>query len=164
MNTIACITKGLSVHGWPSGHALDSEEAIEFAQHQDVNCMIEEFPLEKANEAMKVGLKLGPSHKTRTNADFSTWRKVPYVLGAFWSCKAAVAAALGDQVMNVPNVPTFETPRRYLMAMTEECSRYERSSDRVTLSMLLTRYYIGVTQAQDLLPDDSRWLQVMYTL
>lgn len=38
VNTVAMITKGLSVHGWPSGHALDSEEAIQFAQHHDVNC------------------------------------------------------------------------------------------------------------------------------
>ena len=38
VNTVAMITKGLSVHGWPSGHALDSEEAIQFAFHHDVNC------------------------------------------------------------------------------------------------------------------------------
>lgn len=35
------------------GHALDTEEAIQFAQTHDVNCMIEEFPLEKANDALK---------------------------------------------------------------------------------------------------------------
>jgi D-arabinose 1-dehydrogenase-like Zn-dependent alcohol dehydrogenase len=46
------IMKGISVHGWPSGHALDSEEAIEFAEHQGVKCMVEPFPLEKAQEAM----------------------------------------------------------------------------------------------------------------
>jgi D-arabinose 1-dehydrogenase-like Zn-dependent alcohol dehydrogenase len=46
------ILKAISVHGWPSGHALDSEEAIEFAQRQDVNCMVERFPLDKAQEAM----------------------------------------------------------------------------------------------------------------
>jgi D-arabinose 1-dehydrogenase-like Zn-dependent alcohol dehydrogenase len=46
------ILKGISVHGWPSGHALDSEEAIEFADHQGVKCMIEKFPLDKAQEAM----------------------------------------------------------------------------------------------------------------
>lgn len=46
------IMKGISVHGWPSGHALDSEEAISFAQHQDVKCMVEKFPLAKAEEAI----------------------------------------------------------------------------------------------------------------
>ena len=39
------------MHGWPSGHALDSEEAIVFAQNQGVKVMVEKFPFEKANEA-----------------------------------------------------------------------------------------------------------------
>lgn len=43
---------GLSVHSWPSGHAMDSEEAIAFTRMTGVNCMIEKFPLEKANEAI----------------------------------------------------------------------------------------------------------------
>lgn len=50
-NTVPMIMKGVSVHGWPSGHALDSEEAIDFAQHQNVKVMIERFPLAKAQEA-----------------------------------------------------------------------------------------------------------------
>lgn len=45
------IGKGLSVTCWPSGHATDSEEAISFARLHGVKCMIEKFPLEKANEA-----------------------------------------------------------------------------------------------------------------
>ncbi|KAI9749031.1 MAG: Saccharopine dehydrogenase [Chaenotheca gracillima] len=53
VNTIAMITKGLSVHGWPSGHSLDCEEAIEFAQVHDVNCMIEKFPLKDAQKAFE---------------------------------------------------------------------------------------------------------------
>ncbi|KAF2424222.1 alcohol dehydrogenase [Tothia fuscella] len=52
VNSVPMIMKGISVHGWPSGHALDSEEAIEFAQHQGVKCMVEKFPLAKAQEAM----------------------------------------------------------------------------------------------------------------
>ena len=51
INTGPLINKGASVHGWPSGQALDSEEAIAFAQLHDVKCMIETFPLAKANEA-----------------------------------------------------------------------------------------------------------------
>ena len=50
-NTIPMIGKGLSVHAWPSGHALDSEETIAFSQLHHVNCMIEKFPLAKAAEA-----------------------------------------------------------------------------------------------------------------
>ena len=46
------VLNGLSVRGWPSGHALDSEEAISFAQVHGVECMIEKFPLDKVNEAM----------------------------------------------------------------------------------------------------------------
>lgn len=53
INTVPLIVKGLSVHGWPSGHALDSQEAIQFASIHDVNCMVEKFPLEKAPEALK---------------------------------------------------------------------------------------------------------------
>jgi D-arabinose 1-dehydrogenase-like Zn-dependent alcohol dehydrogenase len=48
---------GLSVHTWPSGHARDSEDAIAFTELTDVNCMIETFPLEKANEAYEAMLK-----------------------------------------------------------------------------------------------------------
>lgn len=43
---------GLSVHSWPSGHSLDSEEAIAFTELQNIKCMVEKFPLEKCNEAM----------------------------------------------------------------------------------------------------------------
>ena len=45
------IGKGASVHGWPSGQSLDCEEAIDFAELHGVKCMIEKFPLTKANEA-----------------------------------------------------------------------------------------------------------------
>ena len=51
MSPVALIGKSSSVHGWASGHSLDSEDAIQFAKVHDVNCMIEKFPLEKANEA-----------------------------------------------------------------------------------------------------------------
>ncbi|KAK8182097.1 chaperonin 10-like protein [Phyllosticta capitalensis] len=51
VNTVPLIVKGISVHGWPAGHALDSEESLAFALNQDVKCMIEKFPLEKADEA-----------------------------------------------------------------------------------------------------------------
>ncbi|KAG9782549.1 hypothetical protein KCU88_g3249, partial [Aureobasidium melanogenum] len=53
INTASMIQKGLSLTAWPSGHALDSEEAIEFAQVHKVNVMIEKFPLDKANEALE---------------------------------------------------------------------------------------------------------------
>ncbi|KAI4091266.1 MAG: hypothetical protein L6R37_007769 [Teloschistes peruensis] len=53
VDTIPMIGKGLSVTCWPSGHALDSEEAIAFARLHDVKCLVEKFPLDKANEAFE---------------------------------------------------------------------------------------------------------------
>ena len=47
------IGKGLSIVAWPSGHQMDSEDAISFAQIHSVECMIEKFPLDKANEALQ---------------------------------------------------------------------------------------------------------------
>lgn len=47
------IGKGISVHGWPSGHALDSEEAIAFAQNQGFKCMVETCKLEDVTDSVK---------------------------------------------------------------------------------------------------------------
>ena len=49
--TLEQIRYGLSVQSWPSGHATDSEEAIEFTEVKNVDCMVEKFPLAKANDA-----------------------------------------------------------------------------------------------------------------
>ncbi|KAI1432869.1 alcohol dehydrogenase [Xylaria sp. CBS 124048] len=57
-DSMLMVPKGTSVVGWPSGHALDSEEAIEFAKIHDIKVMVERFPLadvEKALEACKTG-------------------------------------------------------------------------------------------------------------
>jgi D-arabinose 1-dehydrogenase-like Zn-dependent alcohol dehydrogenase len=53
INTVSLVQGGRSVHGWPSGHALDSEEAIDFAEKQGVKCMIEKFPFDKVEDAVK---------------------------------------------------------------------------------------------------------------
>lgn len=50
-DTAALIMKAASVHGFPSGHARDSEEAIDFAETHGVKCMIEKFPLNNVQEA-----------------------------------------------------------------------------------------------------------------
>lgn len=52
INTAALIAKGLSVWGWPAGHSLDCEEAIDFAEKQGVRCMVEKFPLDKVEDAV----------------------------------------------------------------------------------------------------------------
>ena len=53
LDTNAMIGKGLSVSAWPSGHAKDSEDTIQFAQVHGVKCMVEKFSLEQANEALE---------------------------------------------------------------------------------------------------------------
>lgn len=45
------LMKGLTVQGWPHGHARDLEDTIRFAELQKVDCLIEKFPFDKANEA-----------------------------------------------------------------------------------------------------------------
>lgn len=47
------VQRGASVHGWPSGHALDSEEAIRFARDHGVRCFVEKVPLADAAKAME---------------------------------------------------------------------------------------------------------------
>jgi D-arabinose 1-dehydrogenase-like Zn-dependent alcohol dehydrogenase len=53
VNTASMIAKGLSIVAWPSGHALDGEEAISFAQIHGVNFMVKKFPLEQANNTLR---------------------------------------------------------------------------------------------------------------
>ncbi|KAI1454688.1 alcohol dehydrogenase [Annulohypoxylon moriforme] len=52
-NTGILLQKGASIHGWPSGHALDSEEAIQFAKDHGVKVLIEKVKLEDAAKAME---------------------------------------------------------------------------------------------------------------
>ncbi|KAL2281669.1 hypothetical protein FJTKL_11357 [Diaporthe vaccinii] len=52
-DTAMMVTKAASVHGWPSGHALDCEETIAFAGTHGVKCLIEKFPLDKVQEAFE---------------------------------------------------------------------------------------------------------------
>lgn len=51
-DTVPLVMKGASIHGWPSGHALDSEEAIRFAMNHNVKCMIEKYPLSDVQKAV----------------------------------------------------------------------------------------------------------------
>lgn len=51
-DTSPLIMKAASVHGFPSGHARDSEEAIDFAETHGVKCMIEKFPLSNVQDAL----------------------------------------------------------------------------------------------------------------
>ncbi|KAJ0107292.1 alcohol dehydrogenase [Diaporthe amygdali] len=57
INTGALLRYGLSVQSWPCGHATDSEDAIRFTELENIDCMIEKFPLSKANEAFNAMLE-----------------------------------------------------------------------------------------------------------
>ena len=45
------IGKRLSIRGWPSGTAQDSEDTLEFASVSGVKCRIEKFSLDEAQKA-----------------------------------------------------------------------------------------------------------------
>lgn len=45
------IQKRLSIRGWPSGTAKDSEETVAFAQEMGVECQVETFSLKDADKA-----------------------------------------------------------------------------------------------------------------
>jgi D-arabinose 1-dehydrogenase-like Zn-dependent alcohol dehydrogenase len=51
VNSVDLIVKAISVQGFPSGHALDCEEAIAFTQLHNIKCMVEKFPLKEAQKA-----------------------------------------------------------------------------------------------------------------
>ncbi|KAH6608422.1 alcohol dehydrogenase [Trichoderma cornu-damae] len=52
VDTTTLVLKGGSVHGWASGHAVDSEEAIRFAVKHNIRCMIQRYPLAEAQKAV----------------------------------------------------------------------------------------------------------------
>ncbi len=52
IDTVSLVSNGSSVHGWPSGHALDSEEAIRFARNHNVKCFIEKYPFSEVQAAV----------------------------------------------------------------------------------------------------------------
>jgi D-arabinose 1-dehydrogenase-like Zn-dependent alcohol dehydrogenase len=51
VSPIQLIMQRQSVHGWPSGTAIDSEDTLDFSALQNVKALIERYPLEKAAEA-----------------------------------------------------------------------------------------------------------------
>lgn len=51
VDTVHLIMKAISVAGYPSGHAIDSEEAIAFTKLHNIKCLVESFPLSDAGRA-----------------------------------------------------------------------------------------------------------------
>lgn len=52
VDTAVLVFKGASVHGWASGHAIDSEETIQFAVRHGIRCLVQRYPLEEAQKAI----------------------------------------------------------------------------------------------------------------
>lgn len=52
VDSVALVQKGASVNGWPTGHAQDCEDAINFAQVHGVKCMVEKFSFDKIQDAV----------------------------------------------------------------------------------------------------------------
>ena len=52
-DVVFMVLKGASVQGWPSGHALDSEDCIEFSKLNGIKCYVQSFPLDEAATAFK---------------------------------------------------------------------------------------------------------------
>ncbi|RHZ59795.1 uncharacterized protein CDV56_105027 [Aspergillus thermomutatus] len=51
LNPTDLLKYGLSVQFWPSGHPGDAEEAIRFAENNNIKSVIEKFPLSQAQQA-----------------------------------------------------------------------------------------------------------------
>jgi D-arabinose 1-dehydrogenase-like Zn-dependent alcohol dehydrogenase len=51
LNPTDLLKYGLSVQFWPSGHHIDAEEAIRFAENNNIKSVIEKFPLSQAQQA-----------------------------------------------------------------------------------------------------------------
>ncbi|KAL4867603.1 hypothetical protein BDV12DRAFT_209746 [Aspergillus spectabilis] len=51
LNPADLLKYGLSVQFWPSGHPSDAEEAIRFAENNNIKSVIEKFPLSQAQQA-----------------------------------------------------------------------------------------------------------------
>jgi D-arabinose 1-dehydrogenase-like Zn-dependent alcohol dehydrogenase len=51
LNPTDLLKHGLSVQFWPSGHPGDAEEAVRFAENNNIKSVIEKFPLSQAQQA-----------------------------------------------------------------------------------------------------------------
>lgn len=50
-SVVTLLLKRLSIRGWPCGSPKDAEDCLAFVQAKGIKCMVERFPLHKAQEA-----------------------------------------------------------------------------------------------------------------
>ena len=48
---VSLLLKRLSIRGWPAGSPKDAEDCLAFVCAKNIKCMVETFPLHKAQEA-----------------------------------------------------------------------------------------------------------------
>lgn len=48
---MSLLTKRIAVRGWPYGTGTDCEHTVQFARTNDVKVMVEQFPLDRAQDA-----------------------------------------------------------------------------------------------------------------
>ncbi len=48
---VPLLLKRASIRGWASGTAADGVDTIDFANRNGIKCMVQRYPLEKAQEA-----------------------------------------------------------------------------------------------------------------
>jgi D-arabinose 1-dehydrogenase-like Zn-dependent alcohol dehydrogenase len=53
VESLRLITHAISVTGYPSGHALDNEEAFAFTKLHNIKCMVEPFPPDEAQKVFE---------------------------------------------------------------------------------------------------------------
>ncbi|KAI0653881.1 GroES-like protein [Cubamyces menziesii] len=53
ISPLSLLVKRLSIRGWPCGSPKDAEECLTFAQAKKIKCLVERFPLHKAQEAFE---------------------------------------------------------------------------------------------------------------
>ena len=70
IDTLAMIKNALSVQVWASGHAGDSAEAVEFAELNGIDCVIETYKLEDAQRGY--GMFAGIHHSSPFNRQLLT--------------------------------------------------------------------------------------------
>ena len=48
---MSLLLKRLSIRGWPAGSPKDAEDCFAFTRAKKIKCLVERFPLHKAQEA-----------------------------------------------------------------------------------------------------------------
>lgn len=118
---------GVSVHGWPSGHAQDSEEAIAFAQHQDVKCLTETYKLDDVQKVCTLSSlsPLASRHSTLCRMGSFPFRT---------ACSDLIAVVLGHHCLRVASSEADAPFRRCNLVPLEAPHDVKDRSEHCTMA------------------------------